>query len=69
MCRKDFSKLFNENDNEWHNERYLDQCYYNLQEKFDCNGISEEEWNILNKKYFELKEKYLEENKKIEGEK
>lgn len=66
---KDFSKLFNENDNEWHNERYLDQCYYNLQEKFDCDGIPEEEWNILNKKYFELKEKYLEENKKIEGEK
>lgn len=66
---KDFSELFNEYNNEWHNERYLDQCYYNLQEKFDCDGIPEEEWNILNKKYFELKEKYLEENKKIEGEK
>ena len=50
---KDFSELFNE----WHNERYLDQCYYNLQEKFDCGGIPEEEWNIVNKKYYELKEK------------
>ena len=50
---KDFSELFNE----WHNERYLDQCYYNLQEKFDCGGILEEEWNIVNKKYYELKEK------------
>lgn len=52
---KDFSELFNE----WHNERYLDQCYYNLQEKFDCGGIPEEEWNIINKKYYELKEKKL----------
>lgn len=28
----------------WHNERYWLQCYYNLQEKYDCGGISEEEW-------------------------
>lgn len=28
----------------WHNERYLKQCYYNLQEKYDCRGISKEEW-------------------------
>lgn len=28
----------------WHNDRYLLQCYYNLQEKYDCGGISEEEW-------------------------
>ena len=28
----------------WHNERYLKQCYYNLQEKYDCGGISKEEW-------------------------
>jgi len=32
---------------DWHNERYLRQCYYNLQEKYDCGGISEEEWNKL----------------------
>ena len=25
-------------------ERYLIQCYYNLQEKYDCGGISDEEW-------------------------
>lgn len=42
---------------DWHNDRYLTQCYYNLQEKFDCGGIPEEEWNIVNKKYYELKEK------------
>ena len=29
---------------DWHNERYLKQCYYNLQEKYDCGGITNEEW-------------------------
>lgn len=37
---------------DWHNERYLLQCYYNLQEKYDCGGITQEEWdkikNIIN---------------------
>lgn len=28
----------------WHDERYLKQCLFNLQEKYDCGGISEEEW-------------------------
>lgn len=32
---------------DWHNERYLRQCYYNLEEKYDCGGISEEEWMLL----------------------
>lgn len=27
---------------DWHNERYLKQCYYNLEEKYDCGGVSEE---------------------------
>ena len=31
----------------WHNDRYLRQCYYNLQEKYDCGGISEEEWQKI----------------------
>lgn len=35
----------------WHNERYLKQCMYNLQEKFDCGGITVEEWNDLLKIY------------------
>lgn len=29
---------------EWHNDRYLTQCFYNLQEKYDCGMISEEEF-------------------------
>lgn len=28
----------------WHNDRYLWQCYYNLQEKHDCDGIIDAEW-------------------------
>lgn len=32
---------------EWHNRRYLRQCYYNLQEKYDCGGISEAEWELI----------------------
>lgn len=28
----------------WHDDRYLRQCYYNLQEKHDCGGITDEEW-------------------------
>lgn len=28
----------------WHDDRYLQQCFYNLQEKFDCGGIPEDEW-------------------------
>lgn len=33
--------------NGWYNDRYLKQCFYNLQEKYDCGGISKEEWFIL----------------------
>lgn len=29
---------------QWHNERYFWQCYFNLQEKYDCGGITEKEW-------------------------
>ena len=32
---------------DWHNDRYLRQCYYNLEEKYDCGGISEEDWRKI----------------------
>ena len=32
---------------EEHNERYLKQCLYNLQEKYDRGIISEEEWKNI----------------------
>lgn len=38
--RKDYFK-------DWHNDRYLKQCYYNLQEKYDCGGITKEEWILI----------------------
>lgn len=38
----------------WHNDRYFWQCYYNLQEKYDCGGISEEEWQKIEQKTVEL---------------
>lgn len=28
-------------------DRYLRQCYYNLQEKHDCGGITDEEWKKI----------------------
>lgn len=31
----------------WHNDRYLLQCFYNLQEKYDCGGITEDEWKVI----------------------
>lgn len=42
----DHEKLFQG----WHGKRYLLQCYFNLQEKFDCNGITIEEWKEINSK-------------------
>ena len=30
-----------------HNNRYLKQCYYNLQEKYDRGIITKEEWNKI----------------------
>lgn len=31
----------------WHDYRYLRQCYYNLQEKYDCKAITQEEWEKI----------------------
>lgn len=35
----------------WHNDRYLTQCYYNLQEKFDCGDIPIQEWRKVQELY------------------
>lgn len=34
-----------------HNDRYLKQCYFNLQEKFDRKIISKEEWQEIYNKF------------------
>ena len=31
----------------WHTDRYLFQCITNLSEKYDCDGISDAEWNVI----------------------
>lgn len=42
---------------DWHNDRYFLQCYYNLQEKYDCRGISEKDWSKIQEKFCEKFEK------------
>ena len=37
---------------DWHNTRYLRQCLYNLQEKYDCGGISKEEWYNIRRNFY-----------------
>lgn len=39
---------------DWHNDRYLTQCLYNLQEKYDCGGILEWEWERIKNRHKEL---------------
>ena len=46
----DFMQYMNDPFPGWHNDRYLRQCYYNLQEKHDCNLISDEEWDLIEKR-------------------
>ena len=41
---------------EWHNARYLKQCFYNLQEKYDCGGISDEDWFEIHRHVMEVLE-------------
>lgn len=35
----------------WHNNRYLTQCYFNLQEKADCGIVSQNAWEQIDKFY------------------
>ena len=39
----------------WHNDRYLRQCLYNLQEKADCGAITPEEWKRITDLFPEYK--------------
>lgn len=36
------------------NHTYLDICYYNLYEKYLCDGINQEDWNKIDKRYIDL---------------
>lgn len=37
--------------NGWHNDRYLRQCLYNLQEKYDCGGVSQQEFDRITERF------------------
>ena len=39
----------------WHNDRYLEQCYFNLEEKYDCGGVDEEWFKKVQNIYFGAK--------------
>ena len=39
---------------DWHNHRYLTQCYHNLEEKYDCGGISEEAFQKIYEIYTDI---------------
>lgn len=40
---------------DWHNRRYLDQCFYNLQEKYDCGAITKDDFYVIQCGYEILK--------------
>ena len=40
LSKEAYSEIFHD----WHNGRYYDQCYYNLQEKYDRGGLTFTEW-------------------------
>lgn len=40
---------------DWHNNRYLKQCLFNLQEKYDCGGVPEDDWKWIQETF----DKYL----------
>lgn len=48
LINNEYEPLF---DN-WNTDRYLIQCLYNLEEKYDRGGISQEEWDKICDKYF-----------------
>ena len=35
----------------WHNDIYLRECLYNLEEKAICGGISANEWQLIYKRF------------------
>ena len=38
---------------DWHNDRYYEQCFRNLQEKYDCGMFDKKEYDILHKAYID----------------
>ena len=53
-CQVDIRTNFDKSEVfcDWHNDRYFIQCVHNLEEKYDCGGITAEEWGRIEKKWF-----------------
>lgn len=43
----------------WHDFRYLTQCFYNLQEKYDCGIVSEKAYKKIFDYYVKYKKEYF----------
>ena len=54
FCKEDITGLAYFLKYKEHNDRYLKQCYYNLQEKYDRGIISEEEWKKIESEISQL---------------
>jgi len=39
--------------NGWHNDRYLLQCILNLEEKYDCGGINQKDWDRIKRVFID----------------
>ena len=51
FCKKDMTGVFMGNNYyPEHNDKYLKQCLYNLEEKYDRGIISQEEWDKISKR-------------------
>lgn len=50
---RQYSKPFNG----WHTSRYLNQCMSNLEKKFDCGGITNDEWDKLCSGYYMIEKR------------
>ena len=50
----DFNTYTNDPFPGWHNDRYLLQCYFNLEEKYDCGMILDDEWGPIEARIKEL---------------
>ena len=50
--KPDWKKIeYDELYNHWMNLSYLTICYYNLLEKYYCDGIKDDEWEKIKKVY------------------
>ena len=40
----------------WQNDRYLEQCYFNLEEKYDCGGVAQEWFEKIENVYLGVRQ-------------